>query len=47
LDDEGLRVEGETATEIPWRQMVGWRFRAFWRFGLLLAVPLLVLAWLT
>jgi hypothetical protein len=28
LDDDGLRVEGETATDIPWRQMSGWRTAA-------------------
>ena len=28
LDDHGLRVEGETATEFPWRQLTTWRTAA-------------------
>jgi hypothetical protein len=28
LDDDGLRIQGDTATEIPWRQMADWRTAA-------------------
>jgi hypothetical protein len=34
---------------LRWESQQGgdWRWRAFWRFGLFIALPLVVLAWLT